>query len=437
MHSSVPGIDWIESSRGIVSYRLTSNGLHILLLPQPNVSVAAFMVTYHVGSRNEGPGTTGATHFLEHLMFKGTVTYNRKQGTSVFKTLQALGAQVNATTWFDRTNYFEVLPARHLDVAMEIEADRMRNALLSEEDLESERTVILNEFDRGENEPLRNLYHAVWSTAFFAHPYRHPTIGWRSDIEALTGSALRDFYDTYYWPGNATATVIGGFDREEVLRRIVDHFGAIPSAPRPVPVLSTREPLQRGERRVTIRQAGQLGALMLGYKMPAGTDPAADALDVLARILGSGRSSRLHRRLTDQGLTTGVGAYGSRLRDPGLFILYALLAPGVGFPAVEQALIEEIDRLASGGVSESELERARNKVTAQEAYGRDGPFAVAAQLNEALAAGDWKLYTTYLDRIRSVTGEHVRAAAETYLIERSRTVGQYIPNGIADSTVQA
>ena len=157
-------------------------------------------------------------------MFKGSEKFNKENGTSVFNVLQSVGAQMNATTWMDRTNYYEMLPSEHLGLAIEIEADRMRGARLAEDDMESERTVILNEFDRGENEPFRKLYHSVWSAAYQAHPYHHPTIGWRSDIENATNDGLRHFYNTYYWPNNATLSVIGDFQRGEALQLIVDHF---------------------------------------------------------------------------------------------------------------------------------------------------------------------------------------------------------------------
>ncbi len=416
-----------EASGGIEAYRHKENGLQVLLLEQAAVPVVAFMVTYHVGSRNEKTGLTGATHMLEHLMFKGTERFNPHRGTSVFHTLQRVGARVNATTWFDRTNYYELLPKEHLPLAVEIEADRMRGALIDAEDLESERTVILNEFDRGQNEPLQNLYHALWSTAFVAHPYHHPTIGWRSDIEHATTDDLRGFYDTFYWPGNATVSVIGDIDRQAVLALIDEHFGEIGAAPEAVPDVSTYEPEQRGERRVTVRQEGQLGAVMLGYKAPPALDADADALDILARVLAAGKGSRCFRRLTDRGLTAEVFASGSRLRDPGLFYLFAFLAPEKTHADVEEALLETIEQVKEEGVTEEELDRARTQLHAKEAFGRDGPFSVAAQLNEAIAAGDWKLYTTYLDRIDRITPDDVQRVTRTYLDEKRRTVGWYVP----------
>ena len=423
------------------------NGLTVLLLPDPAgdvsasrragaaVPVAAFQVTYRVGSRNEGAGLTGATHLLEHLMFKGTDRFNREDGTSVFQTLQTVGGQINATTWYDRTNYYAVLPTEHLGLAVQIEADRMRGARVSEEDLASERTVVLNELDRGENSPMRKLLHAVYATAFQAHPYGHPVIGWRSDVETVTAEGLRHFYDTYYWPSNATATVAGHFDRQTALDTIDAEFGAIPSGPEAAdgaeplvvepPV--TREPEQIGERRVTIRQAGELGTILLAWRAPAGLSADADALDVLVQALAAGKSSRLFRRLTDPGLTTGAYAYYPRLRDPGLFMLYGLLAPDVDAATVEAELRAVMQSVVDDGVTEAELERGRRQVVAEEAYGRDGPFSAVSQLNEAIAVGDWTLFADYRARIEAVTAADVQAAAARLLSSDRLTVGTHDP----------
>ncbi len=406
---------------------MRSNGLQVLLLQETSAPVVTFMITYRVGSRNESGGLTGATHFLEHLMFKGSKNFNRKNKRTVFNVLQRLGAQVNATTWFDRTNYYESLPREHLALAIEIEADRMRGALLAEEDVESEKTVILNELDRGENEPIRKLYHAVWGAAFLAHPYHHPTIGWRSDVENTTAAALRGFYDTYYWPNNATVSVIGDVDRMTALDVLAQHFGRIGPSSSSIPEIHTVEPEQRGERRVTVRQAGQLGALMIAFKQPAAAHPDTDALDVLSVILAGGKSSRLYRKLVDSGLATHVFSSASSLRDPGLFTVFAMLGPNSTHDEVEAALQQEIDSVSSSGVREDELQRAENQIRAQEAYGRDGSFAIAAQLNEAIAAGDWKLYTTSLERYQRVTGDDVRRVAGVYCVADQMTAGRYVP----------
>ncbi len=419
--------EFVEASGGIEAYRLRANDLQVLLLPEAAAPVATLMVTYRVGSRDEATGLTGATHFLEHLMFKGTERFNKRRGNSVFNVLQRVGAQVNASTSVDRTNYYELLPKEHLSMAVEIEADRMRGALINADDLESERTVILNELDRGRNEPLRNLYQGVWSMAYIAHPYHHPTIGWRSDVEQASVEGLRHFYDTYYWPDNATVSIIGDFDRAETLDLVAGHFGAMPRAPRPLPTVRTREPEQHGERRLVVREAGHVGALMIGYKTPRALDPDTDALGALAMVLAWGMSGRLYRALTDQGLTAQVTASTTHLRDPGLFYFIALLAPGRTHDEVEAAIGEVITGIQEDSITEAELQRAKNQLRAEEAYSRDGPYAIAAQLNEAIAAGDWKLYTTFRERLERVTTDDVQRVARTYLLEDKRTVGWYVP----------
>ncbi|MGB3543204.1 M16 family metallopeptidase [Rubrivirga sp.] len=431
--------EFVRASGGVEEYRHLENGLTVLLAPEAAVPVVAFQVTYRVGSRNEGAGLTGATHLLEHLMFKGTDRFNRDLGTSVFQRLQAVGGQVNATTWYDRTNYYALLPSEHLERAVEIEADRMRGARVRDEDLASERTVVLNELDQGENQPVRKLLHATYATAYQAHPYGHPVIGWRSDVETVTAEGLRHFYDTYYWPRNATATVVGAFDRGDALDLIEAHFGAIPSGPdedpdAPEPLVHrdaddavTREPEQRGERRVVVKQAGELGTVLLAYKAPHGLDETADALDVLVQILGAGKSSRLYRALTDTGISTSASAYFPRLRDPGLFVAYATLAPDVEHAAAEDALKSALEAVAQDGVTDTELARARRQVVAQEAFERDGPFSVVAQINEAVAVGDWTLFAEYRGRIEAVTAADVQAAAASVLDDDRLTVGWYVP----------
>lgn len=428
MPSPHPAFDAGDALGGIASFKHRATGLDVLVMEQPGSPVATFMVTYRVGSRNEGPGLTGATHFLEHLMFKGTERFNPASGSSVFNVLQSLGAQVNATTWLDRTNYFAVLPAEHLERAVEVEFDRMRGALLTDEAVASEKTVILNELDRGENDPFRRLYHLVWATAFLAHPYGHPTIGWRSDVEAVTAAGLRGFYDAFYWPTNATATVIGGVSTAAALDLVDRHVAAVGIAVSDVPEVVTREPEQQGERRVVLRHPAQLSTLVLGWKAPEATHPDADALAVLAALLGSGKSSRLHRALVDTARATFASSSASRLRDPGLFVVYAQPAPGVEIDEIEQTIRSEVRRVAEDGVSEAELDRVRGMVKASEAYARDGAYAAASALNEAIAAGDWRLFVTARARLDAVTPADVQRVAAAYLTDDRLTVGHHLPS---------
>ena len=215
------GFEFVKESGGIKEYTMTSNGLRVLLKQDNTAPVATFMVTYEVGSRNEAIGYTGSTHLLEHLMFKGSRKFNTKKGNSVFQTLQSLGARMNATTWLDRTNYFAVLPSEH-------------------------------EFERGQNSPSGVLDENIWATAYQAHPYQHSTIGWKADIENVSIERLREFYDTFYWPNNATAIAIGDFSEKDALAMIKKHFGKIRKSTKPIPEVYTTEPEQEGIRPVTL-----------------------------------------------------------------------------------------------------------------------------------------------------------------------------------------
>ncbi|SVA02738.1 uncharacterized protein METZ01_LOCUS55592, partial [marine metagenome] len=224
------GFEHTKESGGIQEYKMTNNELTVLLKEDHSAPVATFMVTYSVGSRNEAIGYTGSTHLLEHLMFKGSRKFNTDKGNSVFQLLQSLGSRMNATTWLDRTNYFETMPSEHLEIAIEIEADRMRNAFIKEEDRQAEMTVVRNEFERGQNNPFGVLDEHIWATAYLAHPYHHSTIGWKADIENVSIERLKKFYDTFYWPNNATVTIVGDFETNEALALVKKHFGRIPKS---------------------------------------------------------------------------------------------------------------------------------------------------------------------------------------------------------------
>ncbi len=423
----VDGVEFVETCGGIDCYRLVSNGLRVLLLPRRLAPVATFMITYTVGSRHERTGETGATHFLEHMMFKGTARYNRERGTSVFNLLQSVGAQVNATTWMDRTNYYAMLPSEHLKTVVDVEADRMRGLLLRDEDVDSEKTVILNEFDRGENEPFRKLYQAVWSAAFEAHTYHHPTIGWRRDIEEVTAAKLRSFYDRYYWPENATLSVIGDFDEADVLRWILRSFGPIGRGAERLPDVGSVEPRQRGERRVAVRMQGDVPLLLMGWKAFPAREPRSVALELAGQVLSGGRTTRLYKRLVATGLATAQQVLYTPLHDPGLFMVYASPGAGVDLVDVEKAVDAEMERLAGEGPTEEEMKRALSGLEAAFAYSTDGSFSTAAALNEAIASGDWKRFASYLDAARACTSQDVQDAIGAIYSRDQRTVGVFEP----------
>ncbi len=423
----IDGFTYVKTLGRISEYTLDANGLQVLLMPDHSAPVLTFLVTYHVGSRNEVTGTTGATHLLEHLMFKGSLNYERSRGTGYDQILEPLGAGYNATTWLDRTDYFATIASDHLPEVIQLEADRMRNLSLRETDRRPEMFVVRNEFERGENSPGNALEKEIFAAAFMAQPYHHPTIGWRSDIEAVSIAKLREFYDTFYWPNNATVSVIGDITPTVALELVKKSYGAIPRSPKPIPQIYTEEPEQTYPRRVGLRRAGQLGVVEIAHKMPAATDPDYPALSVLGSILGDGKNSRLYKALTDKGLSTGASTGPNFNHDPTLFFTFIPLAPGVKHEDAEKAALAEIERLKKDGVTDHEVATATAMMLAGSAFQRDGTSAVASNLNECIACGDWQLYYTVDDAVKKVTAADVQRVAQHYLVEDQSTTGWFVP----------
>ncbi len=421
------GFTHIRTDHDISEYRLDSNGLTVLLQPDHSAPAVSVLVTYHVGSRNESYGTTGATHLLEHMMFKGTTAHNKEAGTGFDQTLERTGAITNATTSLDRTNYFETVGSKDLPIAIEIEADRLRNLRLREEDRRPEMTVVRNEYERGENSPAEALEKEIWATAFLAHPYHHSTIGWRSDFEKVPIEKLRAFYDTFYWPNNTTVTISGDADPATALKLVKQFYGSIPRSPQPIPEVYTEEPPQTGPRRVTVKRPGELGIVTIAHKMPPATHQDYAALSVLSEILSDGRNSRFYQALTDKNLTIDVDATPAFNRDPSLFIISAQLATGAKHADVEKRLLDELARLQKNGVTADEVAAAISKLTANTAYSRDGTLARAAALSECIAAGDWRLYYRVDEAVRRVTAADVLRVAKKYFTEDQRVTGWFIP----------
>ena len=423
----VEGYTFVKTVGGISEYKLEGNGLQVLLLPEHSAPVLTFMVTYRVGSRNEVTGATGATHLLEHLMFKGSEHFNSDLGNGIDRVLDRIGAINNASTWLDRTNYYENLASDRLELAVQLEADRLRGLRLREEDRRPEMTVVRNEFERGENDPVEALDKEITAAAFVAHPYHHPTIGWRSDIEKVPIEKLREFYNTFYWPNNATVTIIGDFAPAAALALVKKYYGVIPAAPHPIPQVYTEEPPQQGPRRVTVKRSGELGVVGIAYKVPAALHPDHAALVILTDVLNDGKTSRFYRALTDKNLTVGTDATIGLTRDNSLLNLYARLAPGVTHEQVEKTVLAELARLKTEGVTPEEVARAIGKETADTAYSRDGSFAIAGQINEDIAVGDWTYYVTQPEKLQAVTVADVNRVAKTYLVEDQSTTGWFIP----------
>lgn len=412
---------------GITEYRLLSNDMKVLLAPRRAAPVAAFMVVYRVGSRNEAVGHTGATHLLEHMLFKGTPSYNRQNGTQIAAVLQRQGAVFNADTWFDRTRYYEMLPSDQIELAIHLEADRMRNSFIADEDRQSEMTVVRNELERGENDPSRILDERLWSLAFREHPYHHPTIGWRSDVEGIPTSRLKDFYDIYYHPNNATAILVGDFDDEAALELIARHFEPIPRSAHPIPPMYTVEPVQEGEIRFILRRAGQLGIVEMGWHIPESAHTDSAALAVLDHILSAGVTSRLYQALVETQLAVSAGAQAFQFIDPGLFTIDITLHPGIEHAEAEKVALHLIETLKQEEATESELQKAKNIILTQMIFLRDSPFGVISVIGEAEAVTDWKLFVDWPRMIESVTAADVKRVVNTYFTEDNRTVGYFIP----------
>jgi len=424
---AVAGFSFVKRLSGIEEYQLDSNGLTVLLAPDHSAPVVTFQVTYRVGSRNEVTGTTGATHILEHLMFKGSENFNDPKGNSIKQFLERVGGQFNASTSVDRTAYFATIGRESLEGYIAIEADRMRQLWLHEADRQSEMTVVRNEYERGKNDPDSVLVEEVTAAAYQALPYHHPTIGWKSDIEHVPIAKLREFYDTFYWPNNATVTLVGDIDPATALSLVKKYYGAYPKSPQPIPTIYTEEPAQSGPRRVVVKRPGELGTVMIAHKVPNGRDADQPALEMLDAILSSGKNARLYRALVDRGLALNAGAGTDLHRDLSLHTVYAALAPGSTQEQVEEALVAEIEKIKTDGVTPAEIARVKQQYVAADAYKRDGTAAVASELNEWIAVGDWTLYVTFPEKVEQVTPADVQRVAKQYLNDDESTTGWFVP----------
>ncbi|MFH4966381.1 pitrilysin family protein [Gaetbulibacter sp. M235] len=422
----------IQELKGIEEYLYEPNGLNLLLLQDNSAPVVTIQVVYHVGSKNETPGNTGATHLLEHLNFKGTPSFNKQNGNAIFKVLQDMGAEMNATTWNDRTNYYETIPSDKIETALHIESDRMRNSLLLKKDKEAEMTVVRNEFERGENNPINLLFKEIWATAYLAHPYHHSTIGWRSDIENMSIETLRKFYNTYYWPNNATLTIIGDFQKDSLFGLVDKYFGKIGKAPHDIPQPYTEEPEQVGPRRIVIKKPGQQSFVSIGYKIPGMLHEDLSALTVLGNILGSGTSSIINRTFVDSGIALFGFSGPSNFKEVGLFMITLGFTPDKNHEDINMEMLNMVEKIKANGVLQDDVDRIVAKLNTQTILSRDGSGNIAGQINEAIAGGDWTNYFNSVERLGKVTADDVKRVANKYLIEEQSTTGYFIPqvNGV-------
>ena len=418
----------VRSVEGITEYTL-DNGLQILLFPDPTQSTVTVNVTYLVGSRHEGYGETGMAHLLEHMLFKGT-----KRFRNVMKVLDERGAQVNGSTWTDRTNYFETLTATgdNLEFALDLEADRMVNALISPEDLKTEFSVVRNEFEMGENEPIAILETRIISAAYLWHNYGKDTIGSRTDIERVPVPALRAFYEKYYQPDNAVLVVSGKFDDATALASIERLFGAIPRPARTLTPSYTVEPVQDGERTVTLRRNGDIHAVAVAYHTIGAASPDYPAVLAALDLLDREPSGRLYKKLVETKLAASVSADQYRFRDPYLAMVTAEVRDAKNVDAVEKTMIAELEKLGSSKIDDKEVERWRAAAIKELDLSLADTQQLAIELSEFAALGDWRALFAYRDRVNKVTTADVVRVAKTYFKSSNRTSGRFIPTKDAD-----
>jgi len=412
------------------------NGLQVLLLESHTAPVATFWVWYRVGSRNELPGQTGVSHWVEHMLFKGTPTHPK--GT-LTRYIDRLGGRWNAFTWKDYTAYHEVLPAEHLDVAVRLEADRQANTIFDPAEVESERTVIISEREGAENFPSYLLREEVDAAAHKVHPYRAPVIGWKEDLRAITRDDLYQHYRTYYQPNNAIAVAVGAFDADHVLNLIGDVFASIPRGAAP-PAVRAREPEQEGERRLVLRRPGGATAYVhMAYHVPEASHPDHAALLVLDGLLsgfksvvpfegpGGGRSSRLYRALVESQLASDAGSSLIPSLDPTLFRVVATARTGVEPAVVEERALAELDRLTREPVDATELAKVKKQAKVQFVFAQDGVYRTALALGAFAVVDAPGGFAQLFDRLDRVTVDDVMRVAATYLQSKRRTVGWYVP----------
>ena len=413
------------------------NGLEVRLKEIHTAPLISTWVWYRVGSRNEQPGTTGVSHWVEHMQFKGTPTY--PAGT-LDRAISRDGGFWNAFTWVDWTAYFETMPADRADLGLQIEADRMANSLFESKEVESERTVIISERQGAENDPSFRLSEELHAVAFRIHPYHHTVLGDMTDLESITRDDLYNHYRTYYVPSNAVLAVAGNFKTGPMLERIREIFGSIPKVPRPVHT-PRPEPVQPGERWVEVEGPGETAYLELAYRAPRAGDEDLITMAVLDSALSgatnlgffggdiSNKTSRLYRRLVEGELAASVSGNLTASIDPYLYSISVTVRPDSTVEAALEACDEEIDKLLNDKVREQEVAKAIKQARALFAFGTESITNQAFWLgySEMFAGQEW--FETYLDRLAQVTPESILEVARKRLVPSNRTVGVYRPNG--------
>ena len=413
----------VTSVEGITEYRL-DNGLQVLLFPDQSKPTVTINVTYLVGSRHEGRGEAGMAHLLEHMVFKGTPTYE-----NIWGELEDHGAEFNGTTWVDRTNYYETLPAsdENLEFALKMEADRMVNSLIAAEELAKEMTVVRNEFEMSENYPMYVLSTRMMGAAYEWHNYGKSTIGNRSDIERVPVENLRRFYERYYQPDNAMLVVAGKFEPTRALELINTYFAPIPRPERVLDQTYTEEPTQDGARLVTLERVGDVAVAGVVYHVPAGSHADFAAVQVLEEVLTAEPSGRLYKALVEPGLATGVGGSAYAWAEPGVMMALAEVRADQDVRNVLDVMTEVVESIATADITDEEVERVKTRIQKNIKLAMNDSGRIGVQLSEWAALGDWRMFFLHRDRIEAVTTEDVQRVAGAYLMASNRTAGLYIP----------
>jgi zinc protease len=429
----VKGVKPITLIEGISEYELP-NGLRVLLFPDASKPTVTVNMTIMVGSRQEGYGETGMAHLLEHMLFKGSRLY--PDPTSIPAAMKERGALSNASTWLDRTNYHETLPASdaNLDFAIQLEADRLVNSYIRGADLKSEMTVVRNEFEMGENDPEGILLQRMMAVAYEWHNYGKSTIGNRADIERVPIENLHEFYTRFYQPDNAILVIAGKFNPKKALELAAKYFGPIPRPDRQLNSTYTEEPPQDGERIVRLRRVGSVAVVGAVYHIPAGGDPDFPAAEVLSQILTDDPSGRLYKSLVETKLAASVNGDAWSLHDPGILILLARVAQGQNPEHVLDVLKATVADVAKKGVTKQETERIKQQILKQREMAAADTSTIARQLSEWVAQGGWRLYFLHRDRIEKVTAAAVSKAAAKYLKPDNSTLGLFLPTKSPDRT---
>jgi zinc protease len=420
--TQAPALHVVQTTAGPIHELTLANGLKVILKENHAAPVVTWAVGYKVGSRNEPAGATGSAHLLEHMLFKGTKTLGKGQ---IARLLERNGADYNAFTDHDMTCYYETYASDRLEMGLMVEAARMRDALILDSERQSEMTVVRNELERGESDPGGQLWHAVGAAAFHSHPYHHPIIGWRADVEGVSTAQLKKFYDAYYQPNNAIAVLVGDFDPTEAAKLIQRHFGGFPKGPTP-PEVHTQEEVQLGERRVTLRRKGETNMLQMAFHTPATSHPDMAALMVLDTVLSSGVTSRLYQAIVERELANSAWSSAGSYRDPSLFRLGATLKPGGKHAEVEAALWREVEKIQSEPVSADELAKAKAQAEAGMIYQNEGTRGMAFMLAYHESMGSWRRGFSLMDDLKKVTASDLQRVAKTYLTPDNRTVGWYV-----------